>query len=537
MTGGDGVTTDAAPSAAGQLAPRALRPVSRALALAALCLLLFLTFLDNTVVSVALGQIQSELHASVGGLQWVVDGYALVFASVMLPAAAIGDEFGRKTVLLSGAAVFCAGSIVCGLATSVGWLLAGRVIMGFGAAGSEPGTLSMIRQLYPSRRARNRAVGVWAAVSGLALALGPVLGGVLVALGGWRSIFWFNLALGALALLVGLRLLPESADPDGHRVDAAGALLAAGALACAVFAVIIGETDGYDSSQVLALFVVAAVTAVVFLIWERHAAHPLIDPALFRLPVFITANIAAFAVYFGAFALFFFTALYLDVVVGENGYQIALQFLPLTGGMVLAALVTGRLSSRTGPQAPVVGGCLLFGAGLVLTRISLGPHPDYAPLAGSLLLAGVGLGAAVVSLTTAVLDVVPAERSGLAASATNTSRELGAVVGVAVLGAIVDARLTGGLSAEINRLGLGSFQQLILSAVEHGGLPSNSQAAGVAGSAGGADSGLAQQVLNAAYSAFASGLRISLLLSAGLVLLAAGLAAVGMRPAGGRASR
>ncbi|HWN61293.1 MAG TPA: MFS transporter, partial [Streptosporangiaceae bacterium] len=180
------------------------------LALAALCTLLFLTFLDNTVVSVALGDVQASLHAGVTELQWVVGAYALTFASIMLACGMIGDELGRKKVMLTGAGVFCAGSVLCALAPDVQVLIAGRAVMGLGAAASEPGTLSMLRHLFPDERARGRAIGVWAATSGLALAAGPVVGGILVGVWSWRGIFWFNLAFGLAALVVAAVIVPES---------------------------------------------------------------------------------------------------------------------------------------------------------------------------------------------------------------------------------------------------------------------------------------------------------------------------------------
>ena len=203
------------------------------LALATLCTLLFLTFLDNTVVSVALGDIQTSLQANVTDLQWVVGAYALTFASIMLACGMIGDELGRKKVMLAGAGVFCAGSVLCALAPNVQTLIAGRAVMGLGAAASEPGTLSMLRHLYPDAKARSRAIGVWAATSGFALAAGPVVGGVLVGVWNWRGIFWFNLAFGLAALIVAAIILPESADPTAARVDTAGTLLGAGTLAAA----------------------------------------------------------------------------------------------------------------------------------------------------------------------------------------------------------------------------------------------------------------------------------------------------------------
>src|ERR1700678_2357909 len=200
----------------------------KSLALAVLCTLLFLTFLDSTIVSVVLGDVQSSLHADIADLQWVVCAYTLTFASIMLACGMIGDELGRKKVMLAGVGVFCAGSVLCAVAPNAQVLIAGRAVMGLGAAASEPGTLSMLRHLYPDARARSRAIGVWAGTSGFALAMGPGVGGVLTGLWSWRAIFWFNLVFGLAVLIVAAGILPESADPTAARVDTAGTLLGAG---------------------------------------------------------------------------------------------------------------------------------------------------------------------------------------------------------------------------------------------------------------------------------------------------------------------
>src|SRR3984957_18354436 len=285
------------------------RDRSNRLALAALCTILFLTFLDNTIVSVGLGNIQTDLKASVADLQWVVGGYALTFASLMLACGMIGDELGRKKVMLAGAGVFCAGSVVCALAPNAQTLIAGRAIMGMGAAASEPGTLSVLRHIYTDDRARARAVGVWAAVSGLALALGPVIGGALVGAWNWRGIFWFNVAFGLVALVAGLIVLPEDSDPDAHRVDIPGTVLGAAALTALIFGVIRGENTGFTSPSVLILLGLSVLAAVAFFWWESRAAHPLLDLRFLRVPQFLSANVVAFCTYFATFAVFFFTAL------------------------------------------------------------------------------------------------------------------------------------------------------------------------------------------------------------------------------------
>jgi EmrB/QacA subfamily drug resistance transporter len=499
-------------------ATRAGRP---ALALGVLCTILFLTFLDNTVVSVALGSVQAELHAGVAALQWVVSAYALTFAGAMLAFGMIGDEFGRKRVMLAGAAVFCAGSVLAALAPNTGVLIAGRAVMGLGAAASEPGTLSMLRHLYDDERTRTRAVGVWTAVSGLALAAGPIIGGALVGVWNWRGIFWFNLAFGLAALVAGLVVLPESSDPDAHRVDISGALLGAAALTAFTFAVIDAESAGFAAPSVLALLCLSAVAVAAFFWRESRAAHPLLDLAFLRVPRFLTANIVAFCAYFATFAVFFFTALYLQEVVGYDGYRIALVFLPMTALMLAAALAAGRWTSATDPRWSILVGCLLFGAGLLATTFSLSPSPPYVPLAAALALTGIGIGATVVPSTASALSAVPAARSGMAASATNTSREIGAVTGVAILGSLVNAQLQSSLVGKLAHLGIpASFQSIVLHAIDTGAVPSSGQGQGAGGAEAAGHATLVQEVIQAAYGAFYAGLRAALILSAVLILAA-----------------
>jgi EmrB/QacA subfamily drug resistance transporter len=492
------------------------------LALATLCTLLFLTFLDNTVVSVALGDVQTSLHADVTDLQWVVGGYALTFASLMLACGMIGDELGRKIVMLTGAGVFCAGSVLCALAPNVGVLIAGRAVMGLGAAASEPGTLSMLRHLYPDARARSRAIGVWAGTSGLALAMGPIVGGLLVGIWSWRGIFWFNLAFGLAALIVAAIILPESADPTAARVDTAGTFLGAGTLAAFVFAIIDAESAGFGGPDVIVLLCVSAAGLVAFCWRESRAAHPLLDLRLLRRPNFATPLVVAFSTYFSTFAIFFFTALYLVEVVGASGYRLALVFLPMTTLMIVASLLAGRWTVTVGPRWSITIGCLLLAIGLFMAADYLNPHPSYGPLIFALTLAGIGIGTTVVPITSSVLNAVPAERSGMAASATNTSREIGAVTGVAILGSLVYSRLIASLTAQLNHLGIpASFHDQVIIAVETGTIPKNTNY--------GPFEHLVQEVIGAAYTAFHNGLHAALYLSAALALAAGLLALITLR--------
>jgi EmrB/QacA subfamily drug resistance transporter len=522
----------------GEHEPTPLRG-GRGLALAVLCTILFLTFLDNTVVSVALGSVQTDLHAGVTALQWVVSAYALTFAGIMLACGMIGDEFGRKKVMLSGVGVFCAGSVLCALAPNAGVLIAGRAVMGLGAAASEPGTLSMLRQLYADERARTRAVGVWSAVAGLALAAGPVIGGALVGVWSWRAIFWFNLAFGLAALIAGASVLPESADPDAHRVDTAGALLGVAVLTAFSFAIIDAESAGFGATSVVALLCVSAVAAAAFSWRESRAAHPLLDLRYLRVPRFLAANMVAFCAYFATFAVFFFSALYLQEVVGYSGYQIALVFLPMTTLMILASLLAGRWTSVVGPRWSILIGCLMFSAGLLLTTFTLSTNPAYVPLAAALALTGVGIGTTVVPITSSALSAVPPERSGMAASAANTSREIGAVTGVAILGALVNAQLHASLVGRLKHLGIpANFQSIVINAIETGVVPASGHSKGAGGAAGAGHASLIQQVIEAAYGAFYSGLRAALLLSA-ILVFAAGVASFVLlsRDGGGRGDR
>jgi EmrB/QacA subfamily drug resistance transporter len=501
---------------------------SNRLALAALCTILFLTFLDNTVVSVGLGNMQTDLKASIADLQWVVGGYALTFASIMLACGMIGDEFGRKKVMLTGTGVFCAGSVLCALAPNAQVLIAGRAIMGLGAAASEPGTLSVLRHIYTDDRARARAIGTWAAVSGLALALGPVIGGALVGAWSWRGIFWFNLFFGLAALLVAAVVVPESADPRQLRVDIGGTLFGAGALATLMFAIIDAETSSFKAPLVVTLLCCAAVLAVAFVFWERRVANPLLDLRLLRSARFTVPNVVAFCTYFATFAIFFFTALYLNEVVIASGYRIALVFAPMTVLMIAASVLSGYWTGRVqGPRWPIVVGCAAFAARLLLTNPLSTPHPDYLLLALALALAGIGIGITVVPVTATVLNAVPADRSGMAASVTNTSREIGAVAGAAVLGALVFSRLNASLTTHLEQLNVPAsekaqilgFKSVIISFIETGQTNVNYSSYG----------GIVKQVIGAAYASFGEGLHAALYLSAGLVLAAGLLAAITLR--------
>jgi EmrB/QacA subfamily drug resistance transporter len=488
-------------------------------ALATLSGILFLTFLDTTIMSVALQDLQETLNAGVSEMQWIVNAYALLFASLMLAFGTLGDRLGRKRVMLGGVVVFVVGSVFGILAPNTGSLIAARAIMGMGAAACEPGTLSIIRHLYPDRAARARALGVWAAIAGLALAMGPVIGGVLVGLGGWRAIFWFNLAAGLMALFAAVPTVPESSDPERGRFDFLGPL----GLGLIVFGIIVGETAGYTAGHVIALFAIGGVTAVLFVFAELRSQAPMLKVDYFRRPAFTGSMIVAFATYFGVFSIFFLVALYLQIVLGYSAYHIATLFVPMAVTMIISSAFAGRWVARSGPRLPVAVGCFAAGIGVLLTEFALAGEVTYAFLMLSLTLAGIGFGIAVVPITSVALSVLPAKHSGMAASATTTSREVGTVLGVAVLGSLFNQRMIDFITERLIQLEIPEeFRQTVITGVLTGQVPSGGgQSAEAAEEMYGP---IVAKVIGAAYDAVHSGVNFSLLV-AGFVILFSGLVA------------
>ena len=278
--------------------------------LVVLCTILFLTFLDNTIVAIVLSNVQSTLAAGVEDLQWVVDAYMLVFAVFMLSGGTLGDVWGRKKVMLGGVGLFTIGSLIAMLASNVDVLIAGRVVMGLGAAASEPGTLSMIRHLYPKSHERAKALGIWSAVSGIALAFGPILGGIIIGFSSWRGVFAFSVGFGILALISGWVFLPESLDSKGRHFDILGLLTGGIAVSSSTIAVILGENRGYHNTFIIALFALSVLALIVFILIEKKKTDPVLLLKFFKFPQFSIANCVAFTVNFGIFAVFFFVAQY-----------------------------------------------------------------------------------------------------------------------------------------------------------------------------------------------------------------------------------
>jgi EmrB/QacA subfamily drug resistance transporter len=490
------------------------------LALAVLSLVLFVTFLDNTIVAVALASIQSHLHAGITALQWVVSGYALTFAALMLTFGTLGDHFGRRRVMVAGLVVFTLGSVLGLLAPSVGVLIAARVVMGIGAAASEPGTLSMIRQLYPDRAERAQALGVWSAVSGLALAAGPLVGGTLIGLWDWRGIFAFNIAIGVVAL-AGVRfVLPEIMTPRRARLDVPGFFWGAVALTSATFATIAGETSGYGTWWVAGLFLLALVALALFVRSELRAEEPVLDLRAFRHPAFTGGMITAFTGFFAVFAVFFFVPLFVQLLGNATGFDVVVDFVPMAVCLIASSALSGRWIARVGAGIPIAVGCFLAAAGILITNAFISPSSSWSLFGWSLAIVGTGLGMVSVGSTTSVLGSVKSERSGMAASAVNTSRELGAVAGVAILGAIIYGQLTHNLLHRLAQVpGLpASIRNQVVVAVTTG----NTNSSGLPKT--GPIAHIVDEVIGAAQQSFQAGLNLVMLMAGALMLLSGLLA-------------
>ncbi|MEU3664241.1 MFS transporter [Streptomyces sp. NPDC032940] len=420
---------------------------NRAVLLTVTCLGQFMVLLDNTIVGAALPDMQHRLHTELTGLQWIVDAYVLLVAMLLLSGGVFADRFGRKRVYLSGVAVFTAASLVCSLAPSLGWLVAGRVLQGIGAAALSPASLALLAAAHPVPQERVKAIGLWAGLSGIGLAAGPVAGGVLTQTFGWPAIFLVNLPIGALLLLLGLRHLGESRNPNAPAIDIPGTVLSVPAVGLATYGLIEGGARGWTSPVVLGGFAAAAILLASFIAVEARRTAPMLPLRLFRERLFTVSNTAMVVVGFALMgSSFFFSQFFVDVQ-GSSILRAGLQTLPLSLAMVVVSPYAGRLAARYGFRVVVTTGLALAGLGL----LALGTvHADtgYANVWWRLATAGTGFALAMSPLTGAAIQAVTPQEGGLASGVSSTTRQIGAVLGVAVLGAVVRTRQSGGASFE-----------------------------------------------------------------------------------------
>jgi DHA2 family methylenomycin A resistance protein-like MFS transporter len=404
---------------------------------------LFLAVVSSTSVSVALPTIGRELHAGATELEWIVDAYVVVYASLLVAGGVLGDRHGRKGLFLLGVAVFGLGSLVCGLASSVGVLLVGRLVQGLGPALLVPGSLTIIRAVFEDPRRRARAIGVWSTSSGFALALGPPLGGVIVAGLGWRSVFLLNVASAGVLLAMAARLLPRLArTPARERFDWLGAILSAVAVAVLALAVIEGQDRGWTSPLMLIALAIGAAALAGFVAWERRVSGPLVDVSLFARPAFTAANVAAFIVFFAFIGAIVYFSAYFQQVQGHSAIVAGLDVSALGVAYALAATASGRLVGRVGERAPLVAGLIISSAAM-LGLLRLGVDTDISEVWWNFALLGAGIGLCGTPMSTIAMSAVDSSRAGVASAVLNAARQIGQVFGVAVLGALVYANLPG----------------------------------------------------------------------------------------------
>jgi EmrB/QacA subfamily drug resistance transporter len=407
--------------------------------LIAVALATFMTYLDNNIVNVALPVIQRDLHLSTAGLEWIVSGYILVFASLLLAGGRLADVYGRKRLFAIGLVIFTAASLVAGFAGSADVLVAARAVQGLGAALLTPTTLAIISATYPDPRERNMAVGVWSAVGALALALGPLLGGLISDHLSWGWIFFINVPVGIATLALGLWAISESRESSApRRLDLPGVVLSSVALFALTYSLIEGHDRGWTSPIILGGFLLAATLGLAFVWREQHTAEPMVAMSLFRERVFSGGLIALIMWGFGIFGIYFFTSLYLQNVLDFSPTEAGAAFVPMALLMAAGAIASEGVARRIGAYRSVGLAMALMAAGIASVSL-LGADATFWQLMPSFAAIGVG-GGLTVPLTATVLSAMPRDEAGVASGIFNASREVSGLLGITVIGAILTAR-------------------------------------------------------------------------------------------------
>jgi EmrB/QacA subfamily drug resistance transporter len=403
------------------------------------CVAVFMLLLDITVVNVALPDIDKELHTSFTDLQWVVDAYALTLAATMLNAGSLGDLLGRKRVFLVAIALFTAASALCGAANSPLWLILARGAQGIGGAGMFAVSLAIISQEFHGRE-RGTAFGIWGATVGMAVAIGPLVGGALTTYVGWRWIFFVNIPIGVACVLAGLRTLRETRDEGHGGFDLAGLLTLTAGLFALVIALFRGTDWGWSGGRIVGLFAAAAVLLTAFAVVELRQASPMFDFRLFKVPTFTGAQITAFVMSAGMFAQFLFIPLYIENVLGYSAVATGVRFLPLSLVSFVVAPIAGRLSARIPVRLLLGGGLAVIGVALLLMS-GITVSSGWTTLLPGFIVAGIGIGLVNAPLASTSVSVVEPRRAGMASGINNTFRQIGIATGIAALGAIFQSRI------------------------------------------------------------------------------------------------
>jgi EmrB/QacA subfamily drug resistance transporter len=413
-----------------------LSPRRRQLILAICCLSLFIVGIDVTIVNVALPSIQRSLHASVSGLQWTIDAYTLVIASLLMLSGSMADRLGRRRVFQTGLLLFSLGSLACSLAPGLGWLVAFRMLQAVGGSMLNPVAMSIIVNTFTEPQARARAIGIWGAVVGLSVALGPVVGGILVSGVGWRAIFWINIPIGIAAIVLTQRFVPESKAPRARRIDPAGQVLVVVLLSSITYGIIEGPRRSWGSPLILGLFALGVVAGAVLVAVEGRRRDPLIDVRFFRSAPFSGAALIAVAAFAALGGFLFLNTLYLQDVRHYSALHAGLLTIPMAVMMALIAPISGRLVASRGPRTSLVcaGPAMALGA-LLLVRLSAHTSVGYLVVAYAIF--GIGFGFVNAPITNTAVSGMPRDQAGVAAGVASTSRQVGSSLGVAVTGSLV----------------------------------------------------------------------------------------------------
>jgi EmrB/QacA subfamily drug resistance transporter len=408
---------------------------------------LFMIMLDNTVVNVAVPAIQRDLGVGLSELEWIVAGYALSFAALMLTGGKLADLMGRRRIFVLGIVIFTVSSLFCGMADSGNTLIGWRIVQGVGAALMNPATLAIIAATFPPRE-RGTAIGIWAGVSALALAIGPLVGGLITEHASWNWVFLINVPVGILGIVASYLLIDESRDmSENQRLDLTGLVLSGAGLFSLTYALIEANTYGWTSARILAFFAAAAVLLVGFVVWELRTRLPMLDLTLFRNGTFAGANAVILLVGFAMFGIFFYVSLYMQNILGFSAVQAGASFLPMTLLIIVCAPIAGRLSDRIGSRWLMTSGMALLGIQL-LYYSTLGTTAGFFNLLPGLLIGGLGMSLTMTPSAAAVISSVPVDKAGVGSAVMNSMRQVGGSLGIAALGAILAHGIAGRATPE-----------------------------------------------------------------------------------------
>jgi EmrB/QacA subfamily drug resistance transporter len=489
--------------------------------LAAMCFALFMIMLDNTVVNVALPSIQRDLHATISSLEWTVNAYTLTFAVLLVTGGRMGDIFGRRTMFLFGVVLFALSSAFIGFAPTQEVLVAGRAVQGVGAAFMMPGTLSIISDAFPPQE-RGRAIGTWAGVSGLALAIGPVVGGALTEYVSWRAIFFLNLPVAAGAVAVTLFAARNSRDETVERsIDYPGIAALSVGLTGLILALIEGNSWGWGSTRIVVLFATAVLGLIAFVLIETHRRVPMVDFSFFKSRTFAGANLVAIVISFAMLAQFFFMALYMQNILGFSALQAGVRFLPSTLMIIIVAPISGRLADRIGPKPLIMAGLSLLALSLFL-QSQIDVNSGYGALLPGFVLLGIGIALTMSPMSTAAMNAVDVTKAGVASGILSMGRMVGGSLGVAVTGALFQSSFSSRLDQLMGGASKASSDKLF-----------EAVSSGQTGQIGHGANG--QRMISDAHDAFVHALVSSMRLSLAVVVV--GLLAAGTLLRGGLPSR